>query len=177
MIGSGWHTFVQVGLALARIRDGELFKTEYDSFEAYYRVKWQSGRHTVNRLISAAQVFTHLVTIGHQTKPEYESQVRPLVGLTPDQAQAAWERAIEKAGGRKITARLVKAAVQELQPPGGAKSVPSQPHQNKAQQRKLIDGAIGELLVLLSQKASHEVLTQKVETLHGQIHSLFAKPS
>ena len=165
MIGSGWQTFVQVGLALARIRDGELYKTEYDSFEAYYRVKWQYGRHYVNRLISAAQVFTQLVTICHQTKPEYESQVRPLVGLTPGQAQVAWERAIEKAGGRKITARLVKAAVQELQPAGGAKPAPSQPHQNKAEQRKLIDGAIGELLMLLSQKASHDVLTQKVEAL------------
>src|ERR1019366_4537536 len=82
VIGSGWHTFVQVGLALARIRDGELYTTEYDSFEAYYRVKWQYGQHYVNRLISAAQVFTPLVTICHQTKPEYESQVRPLVGLT-----------------------------------------------------------------------------------------------
>jgi len=150
---------------------------EYDSFEAYYRVKWQYGRHYVNRLISAAQVFTDLVTIGHQTKPEHERQVRPLVGLTAEQAQKAWDRAIEKAGGRKITARLVKAAVQELQPAAGTKPVPSQPRQNKAEQRKLIDGAIGELLVLLSQKASHEVLTQKVEALHGQIHSLFAKPS
>jgi hypothetical protein len=116
-------------------------------------------------------------SIGHQTKPEHERQVRPLVGLTAEQAQKAWDRAIEKAGGRKITARLVKAAVQELHPPGGAKPVPSQPRQNKAEQRKLIDGAIGELLVLLSQKASHEVLTQKVEALHGQIHSLSAKPS
>jgi hypothetical protein len=41
----------------------------------------------------------------------------------------------------------------------------------------LIDGAIGELLVLLSQKASHEVLTQKVDALHGHIQSLFPKPS
>ena len=97
-------------------------------------------------MISAAQVFTDLVTISHQTKPEYESKVQPLVGLTSDQAQVAWERAVEKAAGRKITARLVKAAVQELQPPGGAKPVPSQPRQNKAEQRKLIDGAIGELL-------------------------------
>ena len=105
-----------------------------------------SGRHTVNRLISAAQVFTHLVTIGHQTEPEHERQVPPLVGQTAEQAQKAWERAIEKAGGRKITARLVNAAVQELQPPGGAKPVASQPHQNKAEQRKWIDGAIGELL-------------------------------
>ena len=131
----------------------------------------------MNYMISAAQVFTHLVTISHQTKPEHERQVRPLVGLTAEQAQKAWDRAIEKAAGRKITARLVKAAVQELQPPASAKSVPSQPRQNKAQQRKLIDGAIGELLVLLSQKASHDVLTEKVQALHGQIHSRFAKPS
>jgi hypothetical protein len=72
VIGSGWHTFVQVGLALAQIRDGRLYKVEFDTFEAYCRVKWQDGRHCVNRLISAAQVFTHLVTIGHQTKPEHE---------------------------------------------------------------------------------------------------------
>jgi hypothetical protein len=37
--------------------------------------------------------------------------------------------------------------------------------------------AIGELLMLLSKKASHDVLTQKVEALQGQIHFLFAKPS
>jgi polyhydroxyalkanoate synthesis regulator phasin len=116
-------------------------------------------------------------SIGHQTKPEHERQVRPLVGLTAEQAQKAWDRAIEKAGGRKITARLVKAAVQKLQPPRGAKPVKRETGQTKAQQRKLIDGAIGELLVLLSQKASHEVLTQKVEALHGQIRSLFPKPS
>src|ERR1019366_2792941 len=55
VIGSGWHTFVQVGLALARIRDKELYTTEYDSFEAYYRVKWQYGpMTTVNGGISAS---------------------------------------------------------------------------------------------------------------------------
>ena len=124
---------------------------------------------------SAAQVFTHLVTNSHQ-KPEHETQVRPLVGLTAEQAQKAWERAVEQADGRKITEQIVKAAVKELQPDGTAKPVARQPRQNKDQQRKLIDGAIGELLVLLSQKASHEVLTQKVEALHGHIQSLFPKP-
>jgi polyhydroxyalkanoate synthesis regulator phasin len=121
-------------------------------------------------------VGTHLVTISHQ-KPEHETQVRPLVGLTAEQAQKAWDRAVEKAGGRKITAQMVKAAVKELQPAEAAKPVASQPRQNQAQQRKLLDGAIGELLMLLSQKASHEVLTQKVEALHSHIHSLFSKPS
>jgi hypothetical protein len=60
---------------------------------------------------------------------------------------------------------MVKAAVKELQPAGAAKLATGQTRQNQAQQRKLIDCAIGEPLVLLSQKASHEVLTQKVEAL------------
>jgi hypothetical protein len=87
VISTGWSTFVQVGLALARIREGRLYQTGFDSFEAYCQAKWQYGRHYVNRLISAAQVFTHLVTICHQRKPEHESQVRPLIGLTKSSSQ------------------------------------------------------------------------------------------
>jgi hypothetical protein len=107
VIGSGWQTFVQVGLALAQIRDDRLYRVDLDTFERYSQVKWQYGRNYVNHLISAAQVFPHSVTNGHQkpehetnlvttchqTKPEYESQVRPLVGLTGEDAQSAWERA------------------------------------------------------------------------------------
>ena len=89
----------------------------------------------------------------------------------------AWERAAKKASDRKTTAQMVKSAVKELQLAGTANPVTRQPRQNKDQQRKLIDGAIGELLVLLSQKASHEALTQKVEALHGHIPSLFPKPN
>jgi hypothetical protein len=130
----------------------------------------------VNQMISAAQVFNHLGVFS-SLKPEHQSQVQPLSGLTPEQAQSAWQCAVENAGGRRITARMVKSAVKELQLAGTANPVSRQPRQNKDQQRKLIDGAIGELLVLLSQKASHDVLTEKVEALHGQIQALFPKPS
>ncbi|MHC1766929.1 MAG: hypothetical protein AB9869_21940 [Verrucomicrobiia bacterium] len=37
---------------------------------------------------------------------DHESQLRPLVGLTPEQAQLAWTCAVENPGGRKINARL-----------------------------------------------------------------------
>jgi hypothetical protein len=115
------------------------------------------------------------MTICHQTKPGNESQVRPLIGLSPEQAQTAWEYAVEKAGGRKITARLVKNAVKALQPGGNAKPVDPQPRPTKADQRRLIDDAIGQLLVLASQKAPHNILTEKLEALHGHIQSLFQK--
>jgi hypothetical protein len=98
VIGGGWQAFVQVGLAFARIRDLRLYREQFDSFEAYCRDKWQYGRRYVNRLISAAQVFTHLGTISSLPKPEHETQVRPRVGLTVDPAQQAWKWAVEKAG-------------------------------------------------------------------------------
>jgi hypothetical protein len=154
VVANGWQTFVQVGLALARIRDGRLYRMEDESFEQYCRLKWEYGRNYVDRLISAAQVFTNLVTNSHQ-KPGHETQLRPLVGLTPDQAQQAWEHAVEKAAGRRITARIVKAAVQELGLGPGAKQAAPEPRQTRAEKRRLIDEAIGQLLVLLSQTASH----------------------
>src|ERR1051326_7313291 len=78
VIASGWATFVQVGLALATIPYKDWYKLEFDTFDDYYRKRWAYGRHYVNRLISAAQVFTFLVTNCHQ-QPERESQIRPLI--------------------------------------------------------------------------------------------------
>jgi hypothetical protein len=176
VIVGGWHTFVGVGLALAAIRDGRLYRDDFDSFEAYCRAKWEYDRHYVDRLISAAQVFTHLMTNSHQ-KPDHETQLRPLIGLTPAEAQVAWQCAVEMAGGRNITARLVKRAVHELQlTPATSQPGAKAPRQNKVEQRRLINDAIGQLLVLLGQKANHDLLTEKVEALHRHIQSLFATP-
>ena len=58
-----------------------------------------------------------------------------MIGLTPEQAQLAWERAVEKAAGRKITARLVKAAVQELQLAPATKPATRKPRQTKPKSR------------------------------------------
>src|SRR5262245_16598034 len=113
VIVSGWNTCLDVGLALAQIRDQRLYRTEFFTFEAYCRQKWAYGRNYVDKMISAAQVFTHLRTNSTQ-KPERETQVRPLVGLSKEAAQSAWENAVKAAAGHKITARLVKSAVKEL---------------------------------------------------------------
>ena len=78
-----------------------------------------------------------------------------------------------KAGGRRITAHTVKAALKQLQLAGPPKPANAHPRQTKAETRRLFDSAIGELLVLLSQKAPHDVLTEKVETLHRHIQALF----
>ncbi len=121
VVEMGWRwTFVEVGLALVQIRDGRLYRVDFPSFESYCSAKWQYGRHYVNRLISAAQVSTHLVTICHQCKPGHESQVRPLIGLAPEQAQAAWEHAVGKAGPRPHGAKRSQRA--PTQRGGGARN-------------------------------------------------------
>lgn len=45
--------------------------------------------------------------------------------------------------------------------------VPPKPLPDRDAQRRLIDAAIERLLVLLSRRASHDVLVQKVEALYG----------
>jgi hypothetical protein len=177
VIEMGWRTFVDVGLALARIRDAKLYRTEYGSFEAYCQEKWQFKRVYAHYLISAAQVFQHLFTNCEQRKPERESQVRPLIGLTQAQAQAAWEKAVEKAAGRKITARLVKAAAKEVQPPAaeatGAEEAAAKPTQ--AQLREQSRQAMTELVILISRKTPYEVLLQKSEALLQLLAPLLGK--
>jgi hypothetical protein len=45
-------------------------------------------------------VFTQLLTAGQQ-KPEHERQIRPLIGLPPEQVRLAWDKALSNAGGKK----------------------------------------------------------------------------
>ena len=41
VVSMGWHTFVDVGLALPEIRDHRLYREEFDDFDTYCRAKWQ----------------------------------------------------------------------------------------------------------------------------------------
>ncbi len=168
-------TFVQVGLALATIKEKELYRTAYGSVEQYCRDKWQYSERYAYQLISAAQVFRQLCANCTEHKPCHEAQVRPLVGLTVEQACSAWNQAVKIAGGTRITARLDKRAMHDLQiaPPVPAR--PIRTRENKVNYRRIVDEAIGELLGLLRQKATHESLIQKMEVLHQRIQPLLPR--
>ena len=171
------RTFVDAGQALGRIRDLRLYREEFNTFEDYCRAKWEYGRIYAHQLIAAAHLVTHLFANCKHRRPDRESQLRPLTGLPLDQAQLVWEKAAEHAGGRKITASRVRAAMIELQ-----FAPPTQPaskitRQKRAEQRRKLDEAIGQLLVLISQKATHDLLAKQVEALHGHIQALFPAPA
>jgi hypothetical protein len=170
-----WFSFVEVGLALAQIRDEQLYRIDFTTFDAYCQARCELKHAHVYRLITAAQLFTSLAALADVPKPDHESQLRPLFGLTPPQAQLAWQYAAQKGCGRPITARLVKGAVKELQLVSNTPKVSRQSRPNKSEQRRLVGDAFGELLMLIGQKANYDVLMGKVEALHRQFQTLFAQ--
>jgi hypothetical protein len=133
VISKGWDTFVAVGSALARIRDKRLYRADFDTFEEYCRQKWLYGKAHAYRLIGAAEVIAHLSPIGDIPLPRNEAQVRPLLGLAPDEIQAVWRAALRKAGKKRITARLVERTAAEFRErrlgPASASEEPTCPHQ------------------------------------------------
>jgi hypothetical protein len=123
--------FVEVGLALARIRDQRLYRAEFQTFEAYSQTKWHRSRRYVHDLICAARLFTQVFADANGPKPSHESQLRPLMGLSPEEAQLAWGRAAQNAGKGRITARLVRTAVQELHLSASPKPIDKEPGKAK----------------------------------------------
>jgi hypothetical protein len=95
-------TFIEVGSALLAIRDKRLYRAEYSNFEAYCRNRWSFSRIHAHRLIVASGVVENLLPTGNI--PTSERQIRPLVGLQPDQQRIAWSQVAATAPNGKVTA-------------------------------------------------------------------------
>ena len=128
-IRNGWQSFVEVGEALLKIRDGELFRDCYAFFEDYYRDVWNYQKSQVYRLMDAAKVVRAISPIGEKPVaglllPTCEAQVRPLVKLADNEIKDVWQKAADQAktNNAPITARLVQLQVRAVTPSPAEKS-------------------------------------------------------
>ena len=55
-----------------------------------------------------------MTTNGYQILPTSERQVSPLTKLEPDQQREAWAKAVEQAGGKVPSSRIVKSIVDQI---------------------------------------------------------------
>jgi hypothetical protein len=118
-IAQGLTTFVEVGAALAEIRDSRLYRETHKNFTDYCRERWGMDRTHAYRLVDAAEAVRNLSPIGDNAAvplPATESQARPLTSLPPEQQREVWKKAVETAptngnGEPKITAAHVEATV------------------------------------------------------------------
>jgi len=112
VIQRGLSTFLEVGEALLKIREGRLYREFYATFEEYCRKRWQMGRRYACRLTAAAAVAKNLGPIGHI--PTHETQLRPLTKLPPEKQLAVWTEVIKNHA--HPTALQVRTAVQKIAP-------------------------------------------------------------
>ena len=117
-IEHGLKTFVEVGLALAEIREKRLYRQQCGTFEEYCRERWSITRMRASQMIAAAETVEN-VNHGLQIiSPTNERQTRPLTCLEPEQQRQAWQQAVETAPTNKdgapiITGDHVKRVVRE----------------------------------------------------------------
>lgn len=113
-IERGKKAFVEVGTALAEIRDGKLYRHEHATFEAYTEARWGWKRAHAYRLIEAAEV--KLSPMGD--KIANERQARALASVPEPEREAVLEQAAEKAAAenRDLTARDITEAAEVQEP-------------------------------------------------------------
>lgn len=126
VIEQGLAGFVEVGTALAAIKDGKKYRAAgYDTFEAYAQKRWGIARSTAYQMIDASKVVGVLSAMADIPVPTAERQARPLVKLRgkPEAVVAAWTDAVEQADGGQPTAVQVAAAVEAIE----VREVPTKP--------------------------------------------------
>ena len=122
-IGRGFQSFVEVGLALVRIRDERLYRQDYYDFDQYCRHRWGISRIHAHRNIEAAKVH-EMLPVGN--RPANEAQVRPLTRIRTEDGELdhkaiarVWRRVVDNAptddtGRKVVTARDVEEAAKPV---------------------------------------------------------------
>jgi len=108
------RAFYESGKALAEIRSRQLYRANHNSFEDYCQDRFGMKRIYAHYLINAATVVDNLSPKRSQfvnILPTNESQCRPLIPLEPEEQPQVWQEAVEQAGGKVPSARIVKDVV------------------------------------------------------------------
>lgn len=118
-IQSHFESFRLAGEALQNIRDSRLYRETHATFEDYCREKWEMSKTQANRLIAAAKVVENISAVAPKSVTEHltESVIRSLATLDPKDQKKAFKQAVKDApAATGITAKIVKAAAQEVAP-------------------------------------------------------------
>jgi hypothetical protein len=116
VVRRGLATFIEVGHALAEIRDRELWRAGgHSSWAEYCGMIGGLSKTHANRIIASARISSHIAEVTPiGVTPGNEAQVRPLTRLKqPDQQVLAWTRAVARANGQP-TAGMLTEVVTEL---------------------------------------------------------------
>lgn len=118
VVVENFRTFVQVGQALAEIRERKLYRLKAMTFEKYCKDLFDIAKSRAHQLMDAAVVVQNFHNCGSfvegsQLLPVNEAQVRPLAKLNAEQQVAVWKAALDSAPNGKVTASHVNKVVKK----------------------------------------------------------------
>lgn len=113
-IERGLATFVEVGRALAEIRDRRLYRETHGTFEAYCEERWNLSRPRAYELISAADVVSGMPD-NEVPPPSNPRQANELARVPESKRTDVWREANERTNG-KPTAAAIREVWEERQP-------------------------------------------------------------
>lgn len=121
------QAFYIAGLSLAQLRDRRLYRSTHSSFEEYCQDRFGYTRRRGDYLIGSSQVVDNLKQEPQNNSepnqnrepmvlilPTSERQCRPLINLEPSLQRQAWKKAVELAGHRIPSGKVVSQAVSEF---------------------------------------------------------------
>ncbi|MCC5653709.1 hypothetical protein LC609_28805 [Nostoc sp. XA013] len=110
------RAFFEAGKALIELRDRRLYRSTHKTFDEYCLDRFSYNRSRSYQLVDAAVVVDNLQKCPQivDILPTAEGQVRPMTKLEPQEQQEVWLTAVELAGGKVPTGRIVKDVVQRI---------------------------------------------------------------
>jgi hypothetical protein len=111
IIERGQQTFIEVGKALQRIRDGKLYRVSYATFEEYCETKWGWTRQHAYRFIEATETVKSLPAKCHQLVTN-EATARAVAQVEPERRAEVVKQAAQS--GPVTAASIREAAKPEV---------------------------------------------------------------
>lgn len=110
-IERGLSTFIDVGQALAEIRDQRLYRADYGTFEDYCSARWNMSRSRAYEMIDAAEVADQVSAIADKAPELNAGQARALKPVIKEHGvERAAEIAHELHQEGRLTASNIKQA-------------------------------------------------------------------
>jgi hypothetical protein len=108
--------FIEVGLAVAEIRQGKLYQIEYETFEEYCDKHWGWTKQRIYQIMDATEIHRSLPPKVNNLLTR-ESQLRPLKSVPPVQREIVVREASKASPNGHVTAKAITEAAQRVVTP------------------------------------------------------------
>ena len=115
-IQAGLNAFQRAGKKLIRIRDERLYREEYDTFEDFCKATLGKSKSYINNVIQGYELIQALIAQGETVLPDSERLARQLAKYPKGDRKLIWKRAVQIAGRKKPSYKLLRQAATEIVP-------------------------------------------------------------